>query len=191
MNIAVDFDETLFPTLSKVIEIYNKRYDDTLSLDAITTYNLYESLPSQVADRLLELFTDKEVYDNLQPYKGSVKALQTLANNGYEIYIATATSSKNLEWKEQLLRRYFPFIQKENLIRIHNKKLLNVDVFIEDNLDTLTQTFADRICFDQPWNRSDSKDFAYNISRAYCWGDIVDIINKIEKENEEWGNGKI
>lgn len=191
MNIAVDFDETLFPTLSKVIEIYNKRYDDTLSLDAITTYNLYESLPSQVADKLLELFTDKEVYDNLQPYKGSVKALQTLANNGYEIYIATATSSKNLEWKEQLLRRYFPFIQKENLIRIHNKKLLNVDVFIEDNLDTLTQTFADRICFDQPWNRSDSKDFAYNISRAYCWGDIVDIINKIEKENEEWGNGKI
>ena len=186
MIICIDFDEVLFPTLSKVIEIYNKRYDDTLSLDTITTYNLYESLPSQVADRLLELFTDKEVYDNLQPYKGSVKALQTLANNGHEIYIATATSSKNLEWKEQLLRRYFPFIPKENLIRIHNKKLLNVDVLVEDNLDTLTQTFADRICFDQPWNRSDSKDFAYSINRAYCWGDIVDIINKIKKENEEW-----
>ena len=186
MIIAIDFDETLFATLSKVIEIYNKRQDDTLSLDAITTYNLYESLPSQVTDRLLELFTDKEVYDNLQPYKGSVKSLQTLANNGHEIYIATATSSKNLEWKEQLLRRYFPFIPKENLIRIHNKKLLNVDVLVEDNLDTLTQTFADRICFDQPWNRSDSKDFAYSINRAYCWDDIVDIINKIEKENEEW-----
>ena len=189
--IAVDFDETLFSTLGKVIDIYNQRYSDTLSLDQITTYNLYECLPAHTADKLLELFVDKEVYDNLQPYKGSVKALQTLANNGYEIYIATATSSKNLEWKEQLLRRYFPFIPKENLIRIHNKKLLNVDVLIEDNLDTLTQTFADRICFDQPWNRSDSKDFAYNISRAYCWGDIVDIINKIEKENEEWGNGKI
>ena len=186
MIICIDFDEVLFPTLSKVIEIYNKRYDDTLSLDTITTYNLYESLPSQVADRLLELFTDKEVYDNLQPYKGSVKALKTLVNNGYEIYIATATSSKNLEWKEQLLRRYFPFIPQENLIRIHNKKLLNVDVFVEDNLDTLTKTSTDRICFDQPWNRSDSKDFAYSINRAYCWGDIVDIINTIKKENEEW-----
>ena len=184
--IVCDFDETLFPTLSKVIEIYNKRYDDTLSLDAITTYNLYESLPSQVADRLLELFTDKEVYDNLQPYKGSVKALQTLANNGYEIYIATATSSKNLEWKEQLLRRYFPFIPKENLIRIHNKKLLNVDVLIEDNMDTLVQTFAERVCFDQPWNRSNSKDSAYSISRAYCWDDIVNIIKEIERKNEEW-----
>lgn len=191
MNIAVDFDETLFPTLSNVIEIYNKRYNDKLSLDNITTYNLYESLPSQVADRLLELFTDKEVYDNLKPYKGSVEALQTLSNNGYEIYIATATSSKNLEWKEQLLRRYFPFIPKENLIRIHNKKLLNVDVLVEDNLDTLTKTSADRICFDQPWNRSDSKDFAYSINRAYCWGDIVDIINKIEKENEEWERNSI
>ena len=73
--IVCDFDETLFPTLAKVIEIYNKRYNDTLSLNTITTYNLYESLPAQVADRLLELFMNKEVYDDLQPYKGSVKAI--------------------------------------------------------------------------------------------------------------------
>ena len=186
MIICIDFDEVLFPTLSKVIEIYNKRHDETLSLDQITTYNLYECLDPIVADELLELFVDKTVYDCLQPFKGAIRAVQTLINQGNEIYIATATSSKNLEWKEQLLRRYFPFIPQENLIRIHNKKLLNVDVLVEDNLYTLTKTSADRICFDQPWNRSDSKDFAYSINRAYCWGDIVDIINKIKKENEEW-----
>lgn len=186
MIIAIDFDETLFPTLFKVIEIYNKQYNDTLSLNTITTYNLYESLPAQVADRLLELFMNKEVYDDLQPYKGSVKAIQTLVNNGCEVYVATATSVKNLEWKEQLLQRYFPFVPKENLIRIHNKKLLNCDILIEDNLDNLVGTFADRLCFNQPWNQNESADYAYDIHRFSSWGEVVNIINKIEKENEEW-----
>ena len=185
-RIAIDFDETLFPTLENVIKIYNERYNDTLSLDQIITYNLYECLPAQVTDKLLELYVDQVVYDSLQPYDGAIKAIQTLMNNENEIFIATATDVRNLEWKEQLLRRYFPFIPKENLIRIHNKKLLNVDILIEDNLYTLTQTSADRVCFDQPWNRSDSKDFVYNINRAYCWGDIINIIDKIKKENEEW-----
>lgn len=184
MIIAIDFDSTLFQTLERVIEIYNERYGDALSFSQIVTYNLYECLPVQVADKLIELFTDKEVYDNLHPYSGSIKAIQTLVNNGHEVFIATATDAKNLEWKEQLLRRYFPFIPKENLIRIYNKKLLKVDILIEDKLDTLTKTSAERICFDQLWNRNDSKDFVYDIYRMHSWDELVDIINQIEKENE-------
>ena len=91
-----------------------------------------------------------------------------------------------MEWKEELLRRYFPFIPKNNLVRIYNKKLLNVDVLIEDNLDNLTQTFADRICFDQPWNRDDVKDFAYGIYRVKGWGEVVETINNIERSIREW-----
>lgn len=188
LKIAIDFDSTLFPTLEKVIEIYNKRYNETLSLDQITTYNLYECLSSSVADKMIGLFVDKEVYNNLQPYAGAVKAIKTIINNGHEVYIATSTDLRNLVWKEQLLQRYFPFIPKDNLIRIYNKKLLNVDVLIEDNLDNLTETFADRICFNQPWNQSPSKDFAYNIHRAYSWDDIINIINDIERNMKEWEN---
>ena len=184
--IVIDFDETLFPTLERVIEIYNKRHNETLLLSQISTYNLYECLDAPVADELLELFVDKTVYDNLQPHKNTTRAVQTLVNNGWEVYIATATDARNLEWKEQLLRRYFPFVPKENLIRIHNKKLLNCDIMIEDNLDTLTKTSADRLCFNQPWNQSERKTFVYDIHRFSNWGEVVNIINDIERENKEW-----
>lgn len=186
MIIGVDFDETLFPTLEKIVEIYNKRHNEQISTSQITTYNLYECLDVVVADEFLNLFVDKSVYNNLRPYKGAVKALQALANNGHEIFIATATDIKNFAWKEQLLQRHFPFIPKDNLIRIHNKKLLNVDVLIEDKMDNLIQAFAERICFNQPWNQSETKDFAYGIYRINHWGEVVNIINEIERKNKEW-----
>jgi 5'(3')-deoxyribonucleotidase len=91
-----------------------------------------------------------------------------------------------MEWKEELLQKHFPFIPKKNLIRIHNKSLLNVDVFIEDKLDNLKSTFADRICFNQPWNIDDDADYVYSISRIHHWGEITNIINNLERKEREW-----
>ena len=142
MKIAIDFDEVLFPTLEKILELYNKKHDEQMTLSQITTYNLYECLDNAIADELISLFVDKSIYNNLQPYKGSIKAIKTLVDKGHEVYIATASDIRNMEWKEKLLQRHFPFIPKENLIRIHNKKLLDVDVMVEDKLDNLIQTFA-------------------------------------------------
>ena len=186
LRIAIDFDETLFPTLDKVIELYNKRNSANIELSQIATYNLHNSLPSEVADELLELFVEKEVYDYLQPYKGAVRAIKSLVEQGHEIYIATSTDVRNMEWKEELLQKHFPFVPKKNLIRIHNKALLNVDVLVEDKLDNLKSTFADRICFDQPWNRDDDSDYVYGIYRIHHWGEINNVIQSIERKDKEW-----
>jgi 5'(3')-deoxyribonucleotidase len=185
VKIALDFDETLFPTLDRVIEVYNKKHNTNLSISQITTYNLYDCLSHDVADELISLYVDKTIYSSLLPYKGSVKTVQSLVHKGHEVYIATASDIKNMEWKEALLQRYFPFIPKENIIRIHNKRLLNVDILIEDKLDNLVQTFADRVCFNQPWNQDKHIDYVYNIYRAHNWSEINNIVNTIERKNQE------
>lgn len=186
LRIAIDFDSTLFPTMERVIELYNKKHGTPFELSQITTYNLHESLPTEVADELLELFVDKSIYDCLQPYKGAVRSIKTLVEQGHEVYIATSTDVRNMEWKEELLQKHFPFIPKKNLIRIHNKALLNVDVLVEDKMDNLTQTFADRVCFNQPWNIDEGKDFAYSIYRIHNWGEIINVIQNIERKEKEW-----
>lgn len=186
LKIAIDFDSTLFPTMERVLEIYNKRHDVNIELSQITVYSLYDSFPVDAADELIELFVEKDVYNNLLPYKGAIRAIKTLVERGHEIYIATSSDIRNMEWKEQLLQKHFPFIPKDNLIRIHDKALLNVDVLVEDKIENLTRTFADRICFDQPWNRDDEKDYVYSISRIHNWGEIINIINTIERKEKEW-----
>ena len=186
IKIAIDFDSTLFPTLEKVLEFYNKQHNTNIELSQVTTYNLYDSFETEVADELIELFVEKEIYDYLQPYKGAIRTVKMLIEQGHEIYIATSTDVRNMEWKEQLLQKYFPFIPKNNLIRIYNKALLNVDVMIEDNLENLTKTLADRICFNQPWNINEDKDYVYGIYRIHHWGEVINIINDIERKEKEW-----
>ena len=186
LKIAIDFDSTLFPTMERVLEIYNKRYGTNIELSQITAYSLYDNFSVDIADELLNIFVEKDVYDNLQPYKGSIRTIKALAERGHEIYIATSSDVRNMEWKEELLQKHFPFIPKKNLIRIHNKALLNVDVLIEDKLENLKSTFADRICFDQNWNRDESADFAYSIYRVHHWGEINNVIINIERKNKEW-----
>ena len=185
-RIAIDFDETLFPTLEKVLEVYNKCHETNIELTQITAYSLSESLGADIADELIKLFVDKSIYDSLQPYKGAIRAVKTLVEQGHEIYIATSTDVRNMEWKEELLHKYFPFIPKNNLIRIHNKTLLNVDVLIEDKLENLKSTFADRVCFDQPWNQDDDSDYVYSIYRIHHWGEINNVIQSIERKEKEW-----
>lgn len=187
MKIALDFDNTLFQTVARVIEVYNSRNSTNIEFSQVAEYNLYECFPIKVADKLITLFADREVYDMLRPYKGATTAIKTLSTGGHELFVATSTDTRNLVWKEQLLQRYFPCIPKENLIRIHNKSLLNVDVLVDDHLDMLTKTLvADRVCFNQPWNNSPSKDFVYDIYRFSDWDEINDIISKIERKNKEW-----
>lgn len=186
LRIAIDFDSTLFPTMEKVIDIYNKKHNTSIDISQVSMYNLHDNFPADVADELIELFVDKEVYSSLQPYKGAVRAVKTLVEQGNEVYIATATDVRNMEWKEELLQKHFPFIPKKNLIRIHNKALLNVDVLVEDKTDNLKNTFADRICFSQPWNIDDDADYVYSISRIHHWGEINNVINTIERKEREW-----
>lgn len=186
MKIAIDFDSTLFPTVECVLEVYNRHRNSNLELSQITEYDLHDNFQEDVADELIKLFMEKEVYSSLRPYKGAVRAIKTLIEQGHEIYIATSSDVRNMEWKEELLQKYFPFVPKNNLIRIHNKALLNVDVLVEDNLDTLKSTFVDRVCFDQMWNRNEDADYVYDIYRVHNWSEINNVISEIERRDKEW-----
>lgn len=186
LKIAIDFDSTLFPTMEKVIDIYNRRHGTSIDISQITMYNLHDNFDEDIAEELIGLFVEKSVYSSLFPYKGAIKAIKSLLEQGHEIYIATSTDVRNMEWKEELLQHHFPFIPKKNLIRIHNKALLNVDILVEDKLDNLKNTFADRVCFNQPWNVDENADYVYDIYRIHHWDEIANAINNIERKNKEW-----
>ena len=72
----------------------------------------------------------------------------------YDVYITTATSYKN-KHKLDLFFKLYDFFDKDKLILIKNKWLINTDVIIDDNADVLTQFDSDKtrlIKIDKPWN---------------------------------------
>ena len=188
MIICVDIDGVLNNLMEKTLELYNTRNNKNIQISDIKTYDFYECLPQEDARGIIELFKNKELWDSLTPMPGSQNALKQLMNNGHQIYLATATDIINFEWKCNWVTNFYPFIPTDNIIRIMNKSLLNVDVLIDDCLDNLITNYAYRVCIDHPWNRSTSKDYAYNIKRAHNWNDIVNIIKNIEREIKKWEN---
>ena len=185
MIICVDIDNTLNDLTEKTITLYNARYGKNIQMSDITAYNFYDCLQKEDADGIIALFKEKELWDSLKPLSHSQEALKKLMNQGHRVFLATATDPVNFEWKCEWLNRYFSFIPTDNVIRIMDKGLLRIDVMVDDHLSNLTSNVCERVCLDYPWNQDAGKDYAYDIQRAYSWGDIVNIINNIEGKMKE------
>lgn len=188
MIIMCDVDGVLNDLVEKTLELYNSRYNKNIQISEITTYNFFECLSYEDAQGIISLFKEKSLWDSLKPLAGAQNAIKQLIKREHQVYLATATDPINFEWKIEWLKQYFPFIPSDNVIRIMDKSLLKCDVLIDDNLDNLINVFCDRIVLNQPWNQSQTKNYAYNIWRAYEWCEIPNIINNIEKEMKEWEN---
>ena len=188
MRIACDIDGCINNLVDKTLEMYNAETGKNIQISDITAYNFYDCLPKDDADGIIRLFQRKDLWDSLSPAHNSQKGLKTLINRGYKVYLTTATDPNNFAYKTEWLRAYFPFIDINNVIRIMDKSLLNVDIMIDDCLDHLTKNICERIVIDHPWNRDSSKDYAYDIHRAYDFGDVINIIDDIERRDKEWTN---
>ncbi len=186
MIICLDIDNVLNDLTEKTITLYNALANKNIQMSDITTYNFYDCLPKEDADGIIALFKNKKLWDSLKPLPYSQEALKKLIKQGHRIFLATATDPINFEWKCDWLSRYFSFIPTDNIIRIMDKSLLRVDVMVDDHLSNLTSNVCERVCLDYSWNQSTSKDYAYDIRRAYNWHDVIDIIKDIERKMKEW-----
>ena len=186
MIIGVDFDNILFPTTKVVIDIYNIRHKTNIKINDLTTYKFHSCLDKSIADEFISYFNEKLLYENLWPIKGSRAILKAFTEIGHEVYIVTATDSKNLVWKEELIEKFFPYIPKKNVIKLHRKELLNIDVLIDDCLENLVNSSAEKICFNYPWNQK--SDGFCNVRRVDSWVEIINIISEIDERKKTNGN---
>lgn len=187
MIIAVDYDNILNNLTEKTLEIYNAQSGKKIQLSDITSYNFYDCLDKEDADGIIKLFKSKTLWDSLTPIDGAREGLRKLVEAGHRVYIVTATAPENFNWKIQFLKKYFPFFNADNVIRMMDKSLLKCNILIEDCFEQLVKNkLCHRVCLDYSWNRNESKDFVYDIRRCKDWNEILEAINQIEKENEEW-----
>lgn len=186
MIIAVDWDNILNNFTEKILEIYNAQSGKNIRIKDLTSYDFYDCLSKEDADGMTKLFKNKAMWDSLIPIEGSREGLQKLIEAGHRCYIVTATAPDNFNWKIQWLKKYFPFFNTNNVVRMMDKSLFKCDVLIEDCTDQLIKhKLCYRVCLDYPWNRN-VKDFTYSVYRCKNWKDILTSINKIEKETNKW-----
>lgn len=182
-TVVTDIDNCCNNLIERLFEMYNERYSTNYTINDLTSYNLSDCFTMQTAQKMQDMFLEKELWDSLKPTEESEWALQAFINNGYKVYAATGTHHTNFPWKTEWFKKWYPFFNEKNIICIHDKSLLKCDVLIEDCYSNLTKSMCERILIDRPWNQID-KDYIYGINRAYNWEEVVRFVNKIYKETE-------
>lgn len=184
-SIAFDADGVLNNLIEKTVEKYNKIYNKNLLINDIKEYDIHKVLPFEEAEKFCDLFLDKTIWDSLEPTKNSQWALKKLIDDGFDVYVATATHYINFPWKVKWFEEYFPFISYKNIICINNKGLLDVDILVDDCVDNLlSSTWSHRVLYNQPWNQN-VHDECYLIHRVNNFNELIEVVNKIYDDEQE------
>ena len=182
MVLCVDVDDVVCNLQEVVIDLFNKRYGANYKLEDFTEFDIMNILPTQDAIVMRDMYGETGLYDKVKPMPGSQKALEKLVNFGHQVYLVTAAIPKTYDEKVAFIKRFFPCIDESHIICMKHKWLLNCDVMIEDNLQTLLEKpHYLRILMNRPWNQS-SKDWVYGINRCNNWSEILEVVNKINEQ---------
>lgn len=133
MTIFIDMDEVIADTYNAHIEIYNKDYNESLTLEDCLGKEVWKAVPEERRESVKNHPRNTGFFRNLKPIKNSQEVVKEL-HNLHNIYIASAAMQfpNSLFEKNEWLDEYFPFIPWQNRILCGHKHILNGDVLIDD-----------------------------------------------------------
>lgn len=178
MKIMVDIDETLNDLIETILPIYNTKYQDNVTINDITEYNIHKFLKPECSDIFKEFMTDSLI-ENLQVNRGAVEALTELSKDN-DIYFLTSAHPKSVLPKHKWLQKHFPFYHSDRLIICHDKGMVKGDIIIDDCVDYLKNSSClIKILFRKPWNRGymcDKSIYGHSMS---SWTEFPKIYENI------------
>lgn len=112
---------------------------------------------------------------------GISEILPTSINIYNILHGETKTEPRNFYKKANWLERNFPYLDiRKCFFNCPDKKLMNIDIMIDDHLDNLGGAQRYKIIFDYPYNRNIHKKDC-SCFRCYNWEEIYNIIKKLNE----------
>ena len=188
MRILVDMDETICDLLTPWLEIYNNIYDDNLTIDEITTYDLRDHVKEEAKEYIHGFLDRFRLFKDLEIYPGVAEYLEKL-NKEHEIYIVTyAPSFFAVVDKMNWIAEHLPFLREDQVIFTNKKHLIKADVIIDDNPEYLNNFIGFKIVMERPYNKDKVIPPAVYIPHndwEYVYK-IIKSLDYLEQEVRNW-----
>lgn len=206
--IGIDADSTMYDLMNPWLDLFSQRTNrPRVDVSTVKEYNPHLCLGEDgtqlsYEDEVLfySLLEEPGLFEHLPLYKGAKEAFISLSNlPDTLVYIVSAPNGPQCA-KDKLIafKRDFPFLNKKNIMLVHHKHHLNLDVMIDDSTDVIKK-FSDRtlkLGIMQPWNINHS-EYWHSLVASYqdtekAWDRIVNIIRAFRKVKESHSvlNGK-
>lgn len=186
LTILCDIDEVINNLVSRLIRVYNRKYEDNLTIDEMVDYDLRKFVKPECEDIFDEFCTDDLIADlEIQPKAKEV--IEELSKR-HNIYFLTSTFPKNIYIKDKWLKKMIPGYDSTHLIMCVNKFMVHGDILIDDYLENFArkrfigEPVKYNLIFDKPWNRDFEEDNKKNF-RVNNWEDIYEFVKKLEEHD--------
>lgn len=165
--------------LSKILPKYNAKYADSLTEEFIYKYD-FSSILNPACKNIFSEFVDYDLIMSLDVAENVVEVL-TYLSKYHDIYFVTAGHPYTAAARDDWLSMHFGFYRSSHLIVCREKRLLNVNVLIDDYENNLIGGMYHKIMMDKPWNRHVATNL-YNINRIFDWNEVPKIIENLERK---------
>ena len=133
MVILVDMDDVLEQLVEAIVKYNNTHYGTDVRAYDVVEWNLAKAFPTLTREMVYSPEYDEDFWATVEPMPGAEKVLRRLLDEGHEVYVVTASIYETLRQKmDDLLFRWFPFLDWEHVIVTSNKHMINGDVLIDD-----------------------------------------------------------
>lgn len=175
-RIAIDMDEVIADAIEKHLKLYNRDFNDTMTIADIQGKTLWELRPHLEND-FMNYFTDPTFFRDLKVIDDSQEVIRELSDN-YEIYITTAAMEVPASFtaKYEWLREHFPFLSDMNFVFCGDKSIIHADYLIDDNARHFKHFCGQGILFTAPHNIRET-----GYVRVNNWKEVRDYFTKLER----------
>jgi uncharacterized HAD superfamily protein len=188
VRIAVDLDGVLAEAMIVWCDLYNRRYDRSLSFEDIHGWDVWR-LVEISRDEFFRILDDAwSEWKRMPPTEEDVSQQVKLLNELGTVDVVTGRSIGTVthatEWLKAHEIQYRQFVRTESTLA---KIRLNYDVFVDDS-PKLMERIASRstalgILYTRPWNRESHMPSV--IRRANSWSEIPPIVRAVNRSTRQ------
>ena len=191
MRIGIDLDEVVADTMPAVIHFHNRKYGTDFKKGDFYSYHFWDvwgGTKDEAIKKMYDFFATDH-FAKINPVAGSLVAINTLKENGHELFVITGRQNEIIEETEKWIKKHFPeifsgihFANSYGLTGHPIKKSaicaqLGIKIMIDDDMDhakDLTKFGIKVLLFDQPWNQDNLEG---DIERVFSWKEIINKIS--------------
>lgn len=183
MTILVDMDDVLENLSFAWIDYLNQEYGTEVNKYATRDWEIDKSFPDLTKAQVYAPLYDTDFWHTVRPIDGGPETIERLVHEGYEIYVVTASNYVTLQTKmDDVLFKYYPFLDWNNVIVTSNKQIIRGDILIDDAPHNLLGGDYSKILMDAPHNRNFDAEM-FGVYRARSWKEIYNLVHALSNRH--------
>lgn len=171
--LLVDLDGICADLAGKWLSVYNREWNDDLTLDEIVEWEWHRFVRPECGKRIYHYLSRPGFFADLHPIPGAIPVLERLQARA-ELVVLTASPRAAMADKVAWVRRHLPFVPRENIIITYRKDLVRGDVLFDDAPRNLRYFQGVRVMLDYPYNRH-----FHQCYRVRDWAEFERLMDRV------------